>query len=195
MSSKQCYLRNWAVSVGPILLLGILATGVLTADPVTYTYTGQPFQFASGPYTTSDFVSGYFTVPTPLADGSVFDFTPTTYSFSDGVQTISSANSPRVLEFNGITDSSGHIYGWEIDLEIGNDQISTVSEFGDTDYYTDSAGAFGEGTNFAIILPTPGSWVMSDDTSPMPEPGNVAVIGLGLVGIELVRRKLQRAGC
>src|SRR5260370_27988201 len=37
------------------------------AVPTTYVYTGHPFTTVSGPYTTSDFVSGMLTLAVPLA--------------------------------------------------------------------------------------------------------------------------------
>jgi hypothetical protein len=109
MSTKRNCKWGWMILAGG---LSGAVPGVLTASPVTYTYTGLPFQVAAGHYTTSDFVSGYFTVPTALGDGILF-----------------------IPRFN-----SG------------------------------------------------GSWVVSGGTSAVPEPGNVAVIGLGLV-----RRKLRQA--
>jgi hypothetical protein len=195
MSTKRNYVWRW------IILAGVLAgavPGVLTASPVTYTYTGLPFTEAHSPYTTSDFVSGYFTVPTALADGSVFDLTPTSYSFSDGVQTISSANPPVVAAFDGITNSSGDIYGWDIFLGLANFfEISTDSEFGDSAISTNSAGVYGEGSVEGLF--TSGSWVESGGgTSPVPEPGMTwllaAALFLAFAGVHARQRQSPKAG-
>jgi hypothetical protein len=58
-----------------------------------------------------------------------------------------------------------------------------------------------EGFAFTVEVNLSGSTTVTDysaeitvvpQTSTVPEPGNVALIGLGLVGIGLVRRKLQQ---
>jgi hypothetical protein len=172
-----------------ILLLGGFAAGVLSASPVTYTYTGNDFQTATSPYTTSDFVSGFFTLASALGDNLVDDsVTPASYSFSDGVQTITSASPPTDVTFEVSTDASGNISGWFINLESPSPffQISTETTPNQEDFGVSSGG---EGLNFFAE----GTWVMTGGgTSPVPEPGNVAVIGLGLVGIGWVRRKVQQ---
>jgi hypothetical protein len=54
-----------------------------------YTYTGHDFTVVNGPYTTSDFESVSVTLSSPLAYNSgLTGYTPTAFSFSDGVQTL-----------------------------------------------------------------------------------------------------------
>lgn len=172
-----------------ILLLAGLAAGILSASEVTYTYTGNPFEVATGLYTTSDFVSGYFTLSSALGDSQTLEaITPDSYSFSDGVQTISSASPPPDVTFEVSTDLNGNISGWFINLETPSGPYSQIST--ETTPNQEDLGALGndEGYNFF----DKGAWLESGGgTSPVPEPGNVALIGLGLVGIGLVRRKLQ----
>ena len=170
-----------------ILLLGGLAAGVLTASEVTYTYTGNDFDpnQVVAPYTSADFVSGFFTVASPLGASLTYGpFTPDSYSFTDQHQTFDSATPPPNVTFDVGTDASGNINKWEIVLQNGLNQVSTFS------FASDSGEMGASGGN---ILFDPGTWVESTaGTSPVPEPGNVALIGLGLVGIGLVRRKLQQ---
>lgn len=129
----------------------------MMASSVTYTYTGNDFQSASAPYTTSDFVSGYFTLPTALGDNLTDDsITPASYSFSDGVQTISSSSPPTDVTFDVSTDASGNINGWFINLEFLSpfDEISTQTTPNQEDFGINSGG---EGLEFD----DEGTWVMS----------------------------------
>ena len=171
--------------------LGVLAACTMTltlAASTTYTYTGNVFQTVLAPYTTSDFVSGYFTLTSPLpvnmAESAI---TPVSYSFTDGVQTFSSASPPPEVTFNIGTDASGNIDQWVIQLDSGppsNDIVSTssnASDFGEL-------GIAALGENFGDS----GTWVTSGGGgSPTPEPGNVALVGLGLAAIGVVRRKVR----
>jgi len=172
-----------------VLLLGGLTACILTlplmASPVTYTYTGNDFETATGPYTLTDFVSGFFTLASPLADNLAFGaITPASYSFTDQVQTFSSISPPPDVTFEVGTDASGDINKWFIALQNGLDVVSTSSissDFGETP------------TSEGLVLGQPGGWVMTGGgTSPVPEPGNLALIGIGLVAIGLVRRKLHQ---
>jgi hypothetical protein len=165
-----------------------LATKPLAASPVTYTYTGNDFQVATNPYTTTDFVSGFFTLASPLGDSlALASITPASYSFTDQFQTFSSVSPPPDVTFEVSTDASGNINGWFIDLQSGANIVSTQTTPNQEDFAED--GFVGEGDNFFAE----GTWVMSGGgTSTVPEPGNVAWIGLGLVSIGVVRRKMQR---
>ena len=60
---------------------------------VIYTYTGNDFTNVTGPFTTSNYVTGSVTLSAALGDnlGPVM-VTPNAFSFSDGVDTISSTN-------------------------------------------------------------------------------------------------------
>lgn len=70
---------------------------IARADAV-YTYTGQHFTLVEGSYTTSDSVTGLFTITNPLGDDlNNVSFTPLSFNFSDGVQR--SLQQPRFHSF------------------------------------------------------------------------------------------------
>ena len=76
--------------VGLSVLAGILlsANGLFAGAIHTYAYTGANFTSATGPYTTSDFVSGTITLSPPLPADSALSLNSLNflnYSFSDGV--------------------------------------------------------------------------------------------------------------
>jgi hypothetical protein len=83
-----------------VVAAAAFAAGNVSAAPVTYDYTGADFDPAptNGAYTTSQKVTGSFTLAAPLTPGSNnypnlhngTDFV--SYSFTDGIQTISNTN-------------------------------------------------------------------------------------------------------
>jgi hypothetical protein len=175
-------LKKSTILTGFILLAGLQFP--VRADE-TYTYTGTAFQSATAPYTTSEFVSGFFTIPSALGDNLANEgITPTSYSFTDGVQTFSNASPPPDVTFDISTDGSGTIDGWLINLESGFNQVATSTQ---EDFGTSSGG---EG----LVFLDEGTWQASGGgASPVPEPGNLGLIGLGLAAIVAARRKLQRS--
>jgi len=183
------------------VLLGGLAACILTlplmASSVTYTYTGNDFTINTFPYTTSDSVSGYFTLATALGDGlSDVAISPVTYSFTDGVQTFTNAAPPSTVTFDVSTSATGAITEWYILLQNPYAPGQTYDvETADGLAETRDFGEFPEGAGVGqgVILFDPGTWVQSGGgTSPTPEPGYLGLIALGLVGIGVVRRKMQR---
>lgn len=170
------------------MLLGLLIfTLPVMADEI-YTYTGNDFEVGEGLYTTSDFVSGFFTVATPLGDNLVFgNITPLTYSFSDGVQTFTNSAPPTDVTFEVATDASGAITAWDVSLSTGLNIVSTDSISSD----------FGEaGASIGENIGDPGGWVASlsgsgsgSGTSTVPEPQDLGFVGIGLAAIGLVRQR------
>jgi len=182
----------------PTKVLGGFAACILTlplmAD-VTYTYTGNDFQVATGSYTTSDFVTGFFTVASPLPDNLVFsndNVTPTSYSFTDGVQTFSSMAPPPNVTFDIGTDGSGNITMWDINLASGPPLGDAVS----TDWNSSDVGEMDNFNSFGEVIGDPGTWAMSGSgPSPVPEPGNVSWMLVGLLaGGGFVQRRLSNRG-
>ena len=88
LAAIRCSLMFTAVAA-----LSLAYPASVQAVPTTYRYTGNPFTFVSGPYTTSDFVTAMVTLAGPLgANMPLTDVTPTAFTFSDGVQTITNHN-------------------------------------------------------------------------------------------------------
>lgn len=158
------------------------------ADTV-YNYVGQNFTFATVPYTTSDRVTGSFTVATPLAANlSNYSFSPESFTFSDGVQTLTQAQYETVGTFaNFSTDANGNItqYGVLIFNQISQDLISLSN---DSNGHADGAvGDVGSAASSAA-----GSFSQQATVMPAavtPEPSSILLLGSGMLGVVGMLRK------
>jgi len=152
---------------------------------VTYTYTGNDFTSTLGSYTTSDFVSGSFTVATALTAGlTEGHITPLSYSFSDGLQTLDNTNSKILFFFIG-TNVSGSITSWDISVADPSDEhfvISTEHDLGGSEDSVQDPDADGQANTTNNITP-PGTWMSQVDASPVPEPSSLALLGTGVLGL------------
>lgn len=181
----------------------------LNAQTTTYDYTGSNFSYFNmnggvasftpqpgSPYTTGDSVTGTFTITGNIDSLSSKYFTPDSFSFTDGVQTISSANGG---DFFGLltTDATGDITSYVIEVSnptVANDWISinvvpagsTPADFGK---FLDPNGNVydaGNGVNGSFSAPMP--------AAATPEPGSLALMGTGALGLLAeMRRRLRRA--
>jgi len=154
----------------------------LADTTTTYDYTGSNFSTAIGAYTTSDSVQGSITFSAPLADNlSDFSVSPESFSFTDGVQTITSSTTGVVDSFAFSTNASGNISFWTIFVESSPQSyifsVDGTAEEGTTD------------VNDAAYTEIPGSWT---EASPVPEPSTLALLGSGALGlIAPIRRRLR----
>jgi len=153
----------------------------------TYTYTGNDFEFATPPYTTSDRITGSITLANPLGDNlNGASVAPSAFSFFDGVQTVSSSNfSGDAFQF--WTDGTGSITQW-LTLVWGpdpNDSIQSANTTGDVEDI-----GFIHSTS-GIRNSDPGSWAVT----PLPATLPLFASGLGALGLLgwRQRRKTARA--
>jgi hypothetical protein len=203
-----------------VLKLALLAAFVL-AMPVmastSYTYTGNDFTTITcvgncpGPaYSTSDFISGSFTLSSPLAPNldevSIF---PSSFTFTDGPDTFTSGDplisvcncSPSFSNFS--TDASGNITAWNIMLtlgELGAASLTTVDAnlgvirgltVDDSANFSDNTPDGFTGQNAASNIHDAGTWTVGN-TSAAPEPGGLILLVTGLAGIAGGLRRRSR---
>ena len=79
LAAIRCSLMFTAVAA-----LSIAYPASVQAVPTTYQYTGNPFTFVSGPYTTSDFVTAMVTLARPLPPNSFGEFPIIDFRITDG---------------------------------------------------------------------------------------------------------------
>jgi len=182
-------------SISSGLLAGIAALALgfssfAAQASVTYSYTGNTFSDANPPYTTSDKVTGFITLPTALAPNltSYTTVVPTAFSFSDGVDTITNTTPGAGSQFFFKTDASGNITFWGATTYVGSTysfSISTVNAPGV--YGTYDLSQHGGGTQAGQSLNNPGTWT----SAPVPEPeaGALVLAGLTLVAAAALHRK------
>jgi hypothetical protein len=165
------------------------------ADTV-YSYTGNLFtngvtqngltSLPVGPFTANDSVSGSFTVATPIG-GVLHLVTPTSFSFTDGVDTLTNLNS-TLSSFEASTDFSGNIVDWHIFARIvgGNNAFIDTSDImgtaADEGLETDNQGHLVGAEN----LDDPGKWTVS---TTVPEPSSLLLLASGAIGLAGVLRK------
>lgn len=176
-------------------------SAMLTATALAntfYSYTGNDFTFADPPYTTSDSISGFFTLTSALAPSTTFPtITPTAFSFSDGQQTLSSSlPTALIIIVNVTTDATGNISQWQLDV------VNSISGTQNTQLVTcntpsndcfalgniDTTFNFDAGfTTQAYNQAVPGVWSVSE--VPIPAALPLFASGLGVLGLLAYRKK------
>lgn len=161
------------LSIAAVLHLGVLAG---SSQTYIYTYTGNDFASASGPYTISDKVTGSITLSAPLGDN--YEGNPSAtllnFHFSDGVGPQNISGGPGVPAHDSITfgtDSSGAIVSWNLEFLVflsGGTETKGIQTENDSGNVIDSgnldqaSGIVGEGS----VSANPGEWVATI----VPEP-------------------------
>jgi hypothetical protein len=181
MWSKTMDMRKLLISSALAVLFAMDAVSA-RAD-VVYSYTGVAFTTVSGSYTTSMKVTGSIDLTSALgANFGPATVTPNSFSFSDGLQTITNTT-PSVSSFFVLqTGFFGNINFWQIVLaillgEVVDEIVVTLS--GDHAEFVPSQ-AFNN---------TAGSWSAPVSTVPLPTTLPLFATGLGALGLLGWRRK------
>ena len=170
-----------------VAALSLAYPASVQAVPTTYQYTGNPFTVATGPYSTSDFVTAMVTLAGPLgANMPLTQVIPTAFTLSDGVQTLRSTTPALAFQdFRFATNARGEINFWIVDVNAGRPDIFTFNLFG---HGSEDSGSTREGVGFN--LDTPGAWSLASvaDTG-----STLSLMTLTLMALGLVARRFQRA--
>ena len=191
MKTKLLSLR---LSLTARLLLATTAALLLSASitraDVIYTYTGNDFTSVSGSYTTTDSITGYIDLSTALgATSGPLTLTPVSFSFSDGLQTISNTNATAALFSDFYTNASGVPISWAIAL-VTSGGSNNIGSCVTNASVTCMPGDFDQG-NFGMSTGTvnndPGSWAVTE--TPLPAALPLFATSLGAMGLLGWRRK------
>jgi hypothetical protein len=153
------------------------------AVPTTYDYTGNPYTQVSGSYSTNMFVTVMVTLAGPLGANFSGTVSPTAFSLSDGVQTLTNLNATG-FTFQFTTNASGAITDWSVDVTASTAQQHREI---DTAINTDG-GIFGD--TFSENLNSPGVWTVSGQ---VPDTGStLSLMTLTLMALALVAWRFKR---
>jgi hypothetical protein len=185
-----------------LLLLAIGCPSSSAHALTMYTYSGNDFTTVTPPYTTSDRVTGDFTLVSPLAANMLLTNITSqmsTVSFTDGVNSIENIGD-NIVRVEVATDGSGHIDQWLVALESPSrvvegvvglidtfNRSGDIVDVGNVDTCVQViAGACTVFANVALgsILSNPGVW-----SSSVPEPSSWFLLGAGLAGLGYFSRR------
>ena len=167
---------------GSLLLVVGFAQGA--AASVIYGYTGNPFTNVGGAYTTSDFVTIDLVLSAPLPanlsdpNGTAWLPLLESFSFSDGVQTLSSQGGSTLLNnliFSTDADSLPTLWNLRADTNGNAPFILSSHTLGDM---ADIAQTLNES---AFVMGSPGPWTLT------PEPSTALLLAAGLTALAVRR--------
>lgn len=173
-----------------LLLVWLLAwTASPTIADVIYKYAGNPFTTATSPYTTSDFVFGTIELSSILLPNlNEAPIQLTAFSFSDGVQTLTSASLPIPTDSLVSTDASGAIASfWRFEFGGKNPDAPVIQTLnGVPGLMTQDEGRLGNltmGASIGANSNDPGVWTL------VPEPSPIILVTTGIVGLAVRRHR------
>ena len=175
----------------PAGLFSLLLVPTAASADTVYTYTGNNFNVVHGSdFTTSDRVSGYFVLPTPVPANSGFSDPPANtpiYNFTNGVETLTNQTAQDAT-FQFSTDAQGNISQWFILIDSTHGSLAT-SNYGadisldeDNGTYDPTGGGTSANLQYGQIDADPGTWTTST-SAPTPEPSSLLLLSTGLLGV------------
>lgn len=207
-----------------LMVFAMLALFASVATATTYQYTGAAYTAAGGVYSTSMRVTGTFTTASPLpanmpptAIGPGGKNWVTAWSFHDGVNTFTKANSMLLYgapeAFAVGTDAGGnintaqisfmapqgpHTVGDSMNVIYVSDSIVEAVMAAPCDVVTDSTcAAIRVGSNIAVVHPADGTWTIREtaaSVAPVPTLNSVflAALAVGLAALSYLslRRRI-----
>jgi hypothetical protein len=177
-----------------ILVSTMTFTATCFAFPVSYKLVDSPFTYATGAYTTNDFISGFFTIDiagtTSLADYANLPSDDrasdvVNFSFNDGIKTFTPSDGPfsDAFLFEFSTDGSSNVNADDYLIQLavsGSDVISPGSGGSQS-----ISGAFNSSpSGFAHNYDSPsGVWTI------IPEPHTLLLGAMATAGLLIRRRR------
>jgi hypothetical protein len=172
------------------LAVVVLTATAVQAVPTTYVYTGNPFTTATGPYTTSDFVTGLVTLAAPFPPNRLFSsVTPLAYTFSDGVLTLTEGNSSALYMF--ATGPFGLPTRWIVTV-VGLQGASINTNSGVTAFDRDNVAVFRPEEGVGLNINAPGIWRIAGGA--VPDTGSsLTLLSLSITALGVAARRFKRA--